>query len=63
MIPDNDEIVIDEYRFRRDERGVLQCLRHGKPWRDFIGDNAVLMLYIECLSWRKAYRDLAENNQ
>lgn len=23
----------------------LVCLRHGEPWRDFVGDNAVLALF------------------
>lgn len=34
-----------KYEFKLDTRGVLVCLRHGQPWRDFVGDNAVLALY------------------
>ena len=34
----------NKYTFKI-ENGVLVCLRYGEPWRDVIGDNAVLALF------------------
>lgn len=42
------EITLSDgkYTFKIDsDRGVLACLRYGKPWREFIGDHAVHSLY------------------
>ena len=44
-----EEVILcgGKYVFRIDERGVLLCLRHGEPWREFIGDNAILALFLK----------------
>lgn len=34
-----------KYHFYFDAEGILRCKRYGEPWRDFIGDNAVLALF------------------
>ena len=49
-----NEIVLCEgkYRFYFDGQGILCCDRYGEPWRDFIGDNAVLALMRQALEWR-----------
>jgi hypothetical protein len=31
------------------ENSIIKCKRHGEPWRDFLGDNAVFYLYLKCL--------------
>jgi len=51
----NEEIVLcgGKYKFYIDELNVLRCLRNGENWRDFIGDNAVLALFRECLDYQK----------
>ena len=45
-----DEIVLDggKYRFYMED-GLLRCNRYGESWRDFIGDNAVTLLFRECI--------------
>ena len=47
----NEEIVLcgGKYKFYIDELNDLRCLRNGENWWDFIGDNAVLALFRECL--------------
>ena len=38
-----------KYQFKEsDDRSELLCLRHGKPWREFIGDKAVHALFDLC---------------
>lgn len=54
---DEIELCGGKYKFYTDERGVLLCLRHGEPWRDFVGDNAVLALYRECLDLKRREED------
>lgn len=55
-----EEIVLcdGKYKFYIDELGVLRCLRNGENWRDFIGDNAVLALFRECLELREKYANM-----
>ncbi len=42
-----DELKLDngKYHFYIDDEDNLRCNRYGKPWREFIGDNAVLTLF------------------
>ncbi len=43
-----------KYEFKLDDQGRLVCLRYGEPWReDFVGDNAVMALYLECERLRR----------
>lgn len=35
---------------------VLVCLRYGEPWRDFVGDNAILALYRRAEELEQALR-------
>lgn len=55
-----EEIVLcgGKYRFYIDELNVLRCSRHGENWRDFIGDNAVLALFRECLELEGKLEDI-----
>ena len=42
-----EELILcnGKYRFYLDQNGILRCNRYGEPWREFIGDNAVLALF------------------
>ena len=46
----NEEISVydDKYKFYMKDRS-LHCLRYGEPWRDFIGDGAVLQLFLHAV--------------
>lgn len=33
-----------KYEFKMDGPRLV-CLRHGEPWREFVGDNAILSLF------------------
>lgn len=57
-----DEIILGDdgkYRFHMDE-GTLQCERYGEPWRDFLGDHAVALLFQECIRLEDQLRELEE---
>lgn len=34
-----------KYEFKKEPGGRLICLQYSEPWRDFVGDNAVLALF------------------
>lgn len=50
---DKIEVSVDsgKYRFRFED-GKLTCDRYNEPWRDFIGDKAVLSLVMELAELR-----------
>lgn len=56
-----DEVILEDgkYRFYMDNN-ILCCDRYGEEWREFCGDNAVSMLFHECLELRK---ELAESRK
>ncbi|GAG89365.1 unnamed protein product [marine sediment metagenome] len=49
-----NEIILDEgkYKFYIKDH-VLCCDRYGEAWRDFVGDNAVYILFNECLELKQ----------
>ncbi len=46
-----------KYTFQVDKSGTLVCLRHGKPWREFVGDKAALALYCYARDLENYIRD------
>lgn len=48
-IPDYKPVSLERGKYTFYMKGGLKCNRHGEPWRDFIGDNAVFFLYLKCL--------------
>ena len=45
-----DVIVLDDgkYRFYMID-DILHCNRYGEPWRNFVGDHVIHLLFEECL--------------
>ena len=57
-----EEVKVEggKYTFQYDtETGRLTCLRHGEPWRDFIGDKAVFALFYSLYDKREKMTDLS----
>ncbi len=54
----------DKYEFNI-VNGILYCLKYGKPWRDFHGNDAVLALfrYAEELEERAGEKDASHQAQ
>ncbi len=42
-----------KYEFYIHTDGALYCLRHGEDWREFVGDHAVHLLFLEALRGTK----------
>ena len=36
----------NKYTFVQKDEFQWECLRHGEPWRDFVGDNAISQLLL-----------------
>ena len=45
-----EEVILDngKYRFFREDN-MLYCHRYGEPWRNFLGDHAVTLLFNKVL--------------
>ena len=56
-----DEIILSDgkYMFYKDDH-TLFCDRYGEAWRSFLGDNAVTILFDECMRLKKAVLQLEE---
>ncbi len=50
-------VKVGDYTVQMDAAGRLTALRHGKPWRDCVGDNLILALAQEVEQLRTALGD------
>ena len=58
-IPVSIKVYDDKYEFHM-ENHSLKCKRYGEPWRGFIGDGAILQLFLHAIEQREQLKKLTE---